>query len=80
MALSQQDLVQQMNALGIKDPVDTAKLPQFPGQYLYIDEERTDNYESMGIDMSRYKEYLDMEKDMLILTTSIYDTLRFIKP
>lgn len=62
----QDDLIQQMNELGIKDPIDTANLPQFPGQYLYIDEERTDNYESMGIDMSRYKEYLDMEKEMLM--------------
>ncbi|KAF1806252.1 programmed cell death protein 2 [Mucor lusitanicus] len=63
---SQQDLVAQMSEMGIQDPVDTATLPQFPGQYLYIDEERTDNYESMGIDMSRYKEYLDMEKEMLM--------------
>ncbi|KAI8638001.1 programmed cell death protein 2 [Parasitella parasitica] len=61
-----EDLLQQMNELGIEDPVDTAKLPQFPGQYLYIDQEKTDAYDSMNIDMSRYKEYLDMEKDMLM--------------
>lgn len=61
-------LVEKMNKLNIiSDPIiDTQSLPQFPGQYLYIDEERTDNYESMGIDMSRYKEYLDMEKDLLM--------------
>lgn len=59
-------LSQQMGQLGINDPIDTNSLPQFPGQYLYIDEERTDNYDSMGIDMSRYKEYLDMEKELLM--------------
>jgi pre-rRNA-processing protein TSR4 len=59
-------LAQQMNQLVIHDPIDTDSLPQFPGQYLYIDEERTDNYDSMGIDMSRYKEYLDMEKELLM--------------
>jgi pre-rRNA-processing protein TSR4 len=59
-------LAQQMGQLLIRDPVDTGSLPQFPGQYLYIDEERTDNYDSMGIDMSRYKEYLDMEKELLM--------------
>lgn len=61
-------LVEKMSQLNIiTDPItNTQALPQFPGQYLYIDEERTDNYEAMGIDMSRYKEYLDMEKDMLM--------------
>ncbi|CEP16280.1 hypothetical protein [Parasitella parasitica] len=63
---NQADLVKQLNELGIEDPVDVANLPQFPGQYLYIDEEQTDTYESMTIDLSRYKEYLDMEKDMLM--------------
>ncbi|RCH79884.1 hypothetical protein CU098_000931, partial [Rhizopus stolonifer] len=59
-------LVEQLTQLNIADPVDTTTLPQFPGQYLYIDEERTDNYEAMGIDISKYKEYLDMEKELLM--------------
>ncbi|GAA5795112.1 programmed cell death protein 2 [Helicostylum pulchrum] len=59
------DKMQQLNI--VSDPIiDTTQLPQFPGQYLYIDEERTDNYDNMGIDMSRYKEYLDMEKELLM--------------
>lgn len=62
------DLADKMKKLNIvSDPIaDTSALPQFPGQYLYIDEERTDNYEAMGIDMSRYQHYLDMEKEMLM--------------
>lgn len=60
-------LVEKMTQLNIiSDPIDPQKLPHFPGHYLYIDEERLDNYEAMGIDMSRYKEYLDMEKDLLM--------------
>lgn len=63
--VDEKTLLEKMSGL-IVDPIDTSKLPQFPGQYLYIDEERTDNYDAMGIDMSRYKEYLDMEKDVMM--------------
>jgi pre-rRNA-processing protein TSR4 len=61
-------LIDKMNSLGLENEpkLDINTLPKFPGQYLYIDEEKTDSYESMGIDMSRYKEYLDMEKDLLM--------------
>lgn len=62
-------LIDKMNKLSINQnepKMDINSLPKFPGQYLYIDDERTDSYESMGIDMSRYKEYLDMEKELLM--------------
>ncbi|CAO3633357.1 unnamed protein product [Mucor hiemalis] len=64
------DLADKMKKLNIvSDPIaNTSALPQFPGHYLYIDEERTDYYEAMGIDMSRYQQYLDMEKEMLMDT------------
>lgn len=62
----EEQLIEQMQQLVIKDPIDSNILPQFPGEYLYIDEERTDDYAALGIDMSRYKEYLDMEKEMLM--------------
>lgn len=59
-------LVDQLTQLNITDPVDISVLPHFPGQYLYIDEEPTDRYEAMGIDLNKYKQYLDMEQDLLM--------------
>ncbi|KAG2196925.1 hypothetical protein INT47_005149 [Mucor saturninus] len=59
-------LMEKMSGLTVDPIEDTLSLPHFPGHYLYIDEERTDNYDAMGIDMSRYKEYLDMEKDLMM--------------
>lgn len=68
LAKKQDTLIDKMEQLNIapEPTVDMNALPQFPGYYIYIDEERTDNYETMGIDMSRYKEYLDMEKELLM--------------
>ncbi|KAI9480630.1 MAG: programmed cell death protein 2 [Benjaminiella poitrasii] len=61
-----EQLVEQMSQLGIRqDTVDVNTIPHFPGQYLYIDEEILDDA-MMSIDLSRYKEYIDMGKDMLI--------------
>ncbi|KAI8340969.1 programmed cell death protein 2 [Choanephora cucurbitarum] len=59
-------LVDQLTQLTITDPVDISVLPYFPGQYLYIDEEPTDRYESMGVDLSKYKQYIDMEQELLM--------------
>lgn len=63
---SEDQLIGKMQQLVIKDPVDLDKLPQFPGEYLYIDEEKTDDYSALGIDMSRYQEYLNMEKELMM--------------
>ncbi|KAG0172878.1 hypothetical protein DFQ28_009884 [Apophysomyces sp. BC1034] len=52
-----------------KDTVDVATLPRFPGEYLYISEENTDKYEMLGMDMSRYQQYLDMEAELMIEDT-----------
>lgn len=60
------DLADQLDKLTIKDSVQTDTLPKFPGHYLYIDEEKLDNYDTMGIDMSRYQHYLDMEEELLM--------------
>ncbi|KAI8352095.1 programmed cell death protein 2 [Blakeslea trispora] len=59
-------LVDQLSQLNITDPVDTSTLPSFPAQYLYIDEEPMDRYDSMGIDLSKYKQYLDMEQELFM--------------
>ncbi|KAI8971344.1 programmed cell death protein 2, partial [Pilobolus umbonatus] len=63
----EEELVKKMNVLSVvTHPVNTDTLPRFPGHYLYIDEENLNNYESMGIDLSRYKQYLDMEEQLLM--------------
>lgn len=49
---------------------DQSKHPAFPGEYLHISEEDLDSYDSLGIDMKRYKEYLDMEREILEQDTS----------
>ncbi|CAO3704030.1 unnamed protein product [Rhizopus stolonifer] len=61
------DLADQLNKLSIQPsaPVNVSLLPKFPGQYLYIDSEPKEPRYN-GIDMSRYKDFLDMEKDMLM--------------
>ncbi|KAG1453578.1 hypothetical protein G6F46_009903 [Rhizopus delemar] len=61
------DIADQMNQLSIQPspPVDAASLPKFPGQYLYIDDEPKEPRFN-PIDMNRYKEFLDMEKEMLM--------------
>ncbi|KAF7732478.1 hypothetical protein EC973_003223 [Apophysomyces ossiformis] len=48
-----------------KDPVDVNKLPKFPGEYLYIAEEDTEKYATLGMDLSRYQQYFDMEAELL---------------
>ncbi|KAI9277022.1 programmed cell death protein 2 [Phascolomyces articulosus] len=37
----------------------------FPGEYLWITEEDLNNYDAMGIDMERYREYIDMQNTLL---------------
>ncbi|KAI7897925.1 programmed cell death protein 2 [Cokeromyces recurvatus] len=61
-----EQLIEKMSQLGIQqDPIDTSTLPFFPGYYLYVDDEVLDD-SMMGIDLSRYQEYLDMEKNLLM--------------
>ncbi|KAI8977137.1 programmed cell death protein 2 [Mycotypha africana] len=63
-------LVEKMTNLGIQDPVDTMALPQFPSRYIYIEDETTvladANNTIAGIDMTKYQEYLNMEKELLM--------------
>ncbi|PHZ10866.1 uncharacterized protein RHIMIDRAFT_239009 [Rhizopus microsporus ATCC 52813] len=60
------DIADQLSKLSIQSPpVNASDLPKFPGQYLYIDEEPKEPHYG-NIDMSRYKEYLEMEKELLM--------------
>ncbi|CAO3677819.1 unnamed protein product [Rhizopus microsporus] len=60
------DIADQLSKLSIQSPpVNVSGLPKFPGQYLYIDEEPKEPRYG-NIDMSRYKEYLEMEKELLM--------------
>ncbi|KAI8394192.1 programmed cell death protein 2 [Radiomyces spectabilis] len=49
----------------IDDPVDASLLPKFDAQYLYIAEENLNQYENLGMDVQKYKKYLDMEAELL---------------
>ncbi|KAL0092223.1 programmed cell death protein 2 [Phycomyces blakesleeanus] len=51
----------------ITNPVDVSVLPHFPGHYLYIADENTESYETLGLDMSRYQQYIDMEAEILAM-------------
>lgn len=46
-------------------PVNIEDLPSFPGEYIYITPETTNEDSNMGIDMSKYQEYIDMENELL---------------
>ncbi|CAO3629618.1 unnamed protein product [Cunninghamella blakesleeana] len=46
-------------------PVNIDDLPSFPGEYIYIIPETTSKNLDMGIDMSKYQEYIDMENELL---------------
>jgi pre-rRNA-processing protein TSR4 len=59
--------IEKLSLNTITDPIDTSELPQFPGHYLYIDEEVLESAETMQ-DMSRYQQYIDMETELLMDT------------
>ncbi|CAO3647461.1 unnamed protein product [Cunninghamella echinulata] len=45
-------------------PVNIDNLPSFPGEYIYITPEVTNKDADMGIDMTKYQEYIDMESEL----------------
>lgn len=49
----------------VSDPVSVELVPRFPGEYLHVIEEDSDQDDRMMIDMQRYGKYLDLEKRVM---------------
>ncbi|KAI9493103.1 programmed cell death protein 2 [Zychaea mexicana] len=68
-SVASDDLTTSLENLTVVDtPQEQLPIVNFPGEYLWITEENLDNYDAMGIDMERYREYLDLQNSLLEAT------------